>query len=110
MRTASREYRLKADESYQIGEVGHPVRAYLDVEGIIRAAKDAGVDAIYPGYGFLSENPDLAQACEDNGIAFVGPNHRFSNSPATRPRPSRPPMRPACPRCAAATRPMIPRR
>jgi len=70
------EYRLKADESYQIGEVGHPVRAYLDVEGIIRAAKDAGVDAIYPGYGFLSENPDLAQACEDNDIAFVGPNHK----------------------------------
>ena len=69
------EYRLKADESYQIGEVGHPVRAYLDVAGIIRTAKDAGVDAIYPGYGFLSENPDLAQACEDNGITFVGPAH-----------------------------------
>ena len=69
------EYRLKADESYQIGEVGHPVRAYLDVAGIIRTAKDAGVDAIYPGYGFLSENPDLAQACEDSGITFVGPAH-----------------------------------
>ncbi|MCW3159280.1 pyruvate carboxylase [Micropruina sonneratiae] len=69
------EYRLKADESYQIGEVGHPVRAYLDVEGIIAAALEAGVDAIYPGYGFLSENPDLAQACEDNGITFVGPDH-----------------------------------
>ena len=70
------EYRLKADESYQIGEVGHPVRAYLDVDGIIRAAKAAGVDAIYPGYGFLSENPDLAQACEENGIVFVGPRHQ----------------------------------
>ncbi len=69
------EYRLKADESYQIGEVGHPVRAYLDVEGIIHAALEAGADAIYPGYGFLSENPDLAQACEDNGITFVGPPH-----------------------------------
>ncbi len=69
------EYRLKADESYQIGEVGHPVRAYLDVAGIIAAALEAGADAIYPGYGFLSENPDLAQACEDNGITFVGPDH-----------------------------------
>ncbi|QLQ17049.1 MAG: pyruvate carboxylase [Micropruina sp.] len=69
------EYRLKADESYQIGEVGHPVRAYLDVEGIIKVALEAGADAIYPGYGFLSENPDLAQACEDNGITFVGPHH-----------------------------------
>ncbi len=51
------EYRLKADESYEIGERGHPVRAYLDVEGIVRAAKEAQADAIYPGYGFLSENP-----------------------------------------------------
>ncbi|HRA74652.1 MAG TPA: biotin carboxylase N-terminal domain-containing protein, partial [Propionicimonas sp.] len=69
------EYRLKADESYQIGERGHPVRAYLDVAGIIRAAQDAGADAIYPGYGFLSENPDLAQACERAGITFIGPRH-----------------------------------
>ncbi len=69
------EYRLKADESYQIGEVGHPVRASPVGAGILRAAKDAGADAIYPGYGFLSENPDLAQACEDNGITFVGPAH-----------------------------------
>lgn len=69
------EYRLKADESYQIGEVGHPVRAYLDVEGIIHAALEAGADAIYPGYGFISENPDLALACEENGITFVGPDH-----------------------------------
>ncbi|MFT3860122.1 pyruvate carboxylase [Micropruina sp.] len=67
------EYRLKADESYQIGEVGHPVRAYLDVDGIIAAALDAGADAIYPGYGFLSENAGFAQACADNGITFVGP-------------------------------------
>ncbi len=69
------EYRLKADEAYQIGEEGHPVRAYLDVEGIITAAKEAGADAIYPGYGFLSENPDLAQRCEEEGITFVGPAH-----------------------------------
>ncbi|MTB71328.1 pyruvate carboxylase [Arsenicicoccus cauae] len=69
------EYRLKADESYQIGEEGHPVRAYLDVEGIITAAKEAEADAIYPGYGFLSENPDLAQRCQEEGITFVGPAH-----------------------------------
>ncbi len=69
------EYRLKADESYQIGEVGHPVRAYLDVAGIVAAAVAAGADAVYPGYGFLSENPDLATACEKAGITFVGPNH-----------------------------------
>ncbi len=68
------EYRLKADESYEIGEHGHPVRAYLDVDGIIEAAKHAGADAIYPGYGFLSENPDLPQACVRAGITFIGPS------------------------------------
>ncbi|WP_353987757.1 pyruvate carboxylase [Ruicaihuangia caeni] len=66
-------HRLKADEAYQIGEVGHPVRAYLDVNEIIRVAKLSGADAIYPGYGFLSENPDLAQAAAEHGIAFIGP-------------------------------------
>ncbi|MEU5981338.1 pyruvate carboxylase [Streptomyces sp. NPDC047434] len=67
-------HRLKADEAYEIGEPGHPVRAYLSVEEIIRAARLAGADAVYPGYGFLSENPELAQACEDAGITFVGPS------------------------------------
>ena len=67
------EHRLKADEAYQIGEIDHPVRAYLDIDEIIRIAKLAGADAIYPGYGFLSENPDLARACADAGITFVGP-------------------------------------
>ena len=66
-------HRLKADEAYQIGEEGHPVRAYLDVDEIIRVAKLSGADAIYPGYGFLSENPDLAEAARANGIAFIGP-------------------------------------
>ncbi|NEM89991.1 pyruvate carboxylase [Galbitalea soli] len=66
-------HRLKADEAYQIGEKGHPVRAYLDVAEIIRVAKQSGADAIYPGYGFLSENPDLAQAAADAGITFIGP-------------------------------------
>ncbi|MCX2733662.1 pyruvate carboxylase [Saccharopolyspora sp. NFXS83] len=68
-------HRLKADESYEIGEPGHPVRAYLSVDEIIKAAQTAGADAIYPGYGFLSENPDLAKACHDAGITFVGPSH-----------------------------------
>lgn len=66
-------HRQKADEAYQIGEEGHPVRAYLDVTEIIRVAKLAGADAIYPGYGFLSENPELAEAAAANGITFIGP-------------------------------------
>nr|MDQ2698464.1 ATP-grasp domain-containing protein [Actinomycetota bacterium] len=66
-------HRQKADEAYQIGEPGHPVRAYLNVDEIIRVAKESGADAIYPGYGFLSENPDLAQAAADAGITFIGP-------------------------------------
>ena len=66
-------HRLKADESYEIGEKGHPVRAYLSVDEIIRVARHAGADAVYPGYGFLSENPDLAAACARAGITFVGP-------------------------------------
>ncbi len=66
-------HRLKADEAYQIGEIGHPVRAYLDVEEIIRVAKECGADAIYPGYGFLSENPHLAEAAIAHGIVFIGP-------------------------------------
>src|SRR5918994_2479583 len=66
-------HRIKADEAYQIGERGHPVRAYLDIDEIIRAARQSGADAIYPGYGFLSENPDLARACAQAGIAFIGP-------------------------------------
>lgn len=66
-------HRLKADESYQIGEVGHPVRAYLSVDEIVETARRCGADAVYPGYGFLSENPDLAASCAAAGIAFVGP-------------------------------------
>ncbi|MGB4135224.1 MAG: pyruvate carboxylase [Microbacterium sp.] len=66
-------HRLKADEAYEIGERGHPVRAYLDVDEIVRVAKESGADAIYPGYGFLSENPELAEKAAAAGIAFVGP-------------------------------------
>ncbi|WP_271395131.1 pyruvate carboxylase [Neomicrococcus lactis] len=66
-------HRQKADEAYRIGEEGHPVRAYLDVNEIVRVAKESGADAIYPGYGFLSENPDLARTAAEAGITFVGP-------------------------------------
>ena len=66
-------HRLKADEAYQIGERGHPVRAYLDVDEIIRVARECGADAIYPGYGFLSENPELAEKAAAHGITFIGP-------------------------------------
>jgi pyruvate carboxylase len=69
-------HRLKADESYQIGgssHPGHPVRAYLSVDDIVDTARRAGADAVYPGYGFLSENPELAAACLNAGITFVGP-------------------------------------
>ena len=66
-------HRQKADEAYLIGEEGHPVRAYLDVDEVVRVAKESGADAIYPGYGFLSENPRLARAAKEAGITFVGP-------------------------------------
>lgn len=67
-------FRTKADESYLIGENKSPIDAYLDMEGIIRLAKSKKVDAIHPGYGFLSENPVFAKMCRDNGIAFIGPS------------------------------------
>src|ERR1700730_18575039 len=66
-------HRFKADEAYQIGAGKGPVEAYLDFAGIIALAKEKGVDAIHPGYGFLSENPALARACEKADITFVGP-------------------------------------
>src|ERR1700751_90618 len=66
-------HRFKADEAYQVGAGKGPVEAYLDIAGIVAVAKATGVDAIHPGYGFLSENPALARACEKAGITFVGP-------------------------------------
>lgn len=66
-------HRYKADESYQIGNDDEPLKPYLNPQEIIRVAKENGVDAIHPGYGFLSENPHFAQACAANGIVFVGP-------------------------------------
>lgn len=67
-------FRTKADESYLIGEGRGPVDAYLDIDGIISLAKRKKVDAIHPGYGFLSENAEFARKCEENGITFIGPN------------------------------------
>lgn len=66
-------HRYKADEAYQIGADTDPLKPYLDIDAIIRIAKKNGVDAIHPGYGFLSENAEFAQKCEDNGIVFIGP-------------------------------------
>ncbi|MDP1876207.1 MAG: pyruvate carboxylase [Actinomycetota bacterium] len=66
-------HRLIADEAYQIGEAGHPVRSYLDIPRIIELAHAAGADAVYPGYGFLSESAAFAQAVIDAGLTWVGP-------------------------------------
>ncbi|MDP3295551.1 MAG: pyruvate carboxylase [Nevskia sp.] len=66
-------HRFKADESYLVGAGQKPIAAYLDIPDIIRIARNAGVDAIHPGYGFLSENPTFAEACAAAGILFVGP-------------------------------------
>ncbi|NWG32137.1 MAG: pyruvate carboxylase [Rhodocyclaceae bacterium] len=66
-------HRFKADESYLVGAGKKPIAAYLDIEDIIRIAREAHVDAIHPGYGFLSENPDFAEACAQAGIVFIGP-------------------------------------
>jgi len=67
-------HRYKADESYQVGAGNDPVKAYLDIDGIINIAKECGADAIHPGYGLLSENPDFAKACSVAGITFIGPD------------------------------------
>ena len=66
-------HRFKADEAYLIGEDKGPVAAYLDIDSIVAVAKEKGVDAIHPGYGFLSENAQFARACAQAGITFVGP-------------------------------------
>ncbi|MBL8811040.1 MAG: pyruvate carboxylase [Planctomycetaceae bacterium] len=67
-------HRFKADEAYRIGKPGEPIRSYLDIPAIVALAKDVGVDAIHPGYGFLSERPEFAKACAEAGIKFVGPS------------------------------------
>ena len=69
-------HRLKADESYQIGEIGHPVRAYLSVSEIVDTARSAGADAVYPGYGFLSENPAAGRRVREEGHHVRRPQGR----------------------------------
>src|SRR6516164_8065488 len=67
-------HRLKADEAYQVGKAGEPIRSYLNIAGIVELAQEKQVDAIHPGYGFLSENAGFARACAAAGIVFIGPS------------------------------------
>src|SRR5256886_12037192 len=67
------EHRHKADEAYLVGRGKRPVDAYLGIEEILDVARQCGADAVHPGYGFLSENPELARACEQRGLRFIGP-------------------------------------
>ena len=73
-------HRFKADESYLVGDGKKPIDAYLDIADIIRIAKEVGADAIHPGYGFLSENPDFVDACNAAGIIFIGPDSEVMRS------------------------------
>ncbi len=81
-------HRFKADEAYQVGKGLGPIEAYLSIDEIIRVAKLSGADAIHPGYGFLSESPEFAEACAQNGIIFIGPQpetmRRLGNKVAAR--------------------------
>src|SRR5580700_7334944 len=66
-------HRFKADEAYGVGKPGEPLRSYLDIDAIVNLAIGHEIDAIHPGYGFLSENPQFARACQEAGIVFIGP-------------------------------------
>ena len=99
-------FRTKADEAYLIGENQSPLGAYLDIPGIIDLAKRRGVDAIHPGYGFLSENAEFARACDEAGITFVGPPVRCAGQHGRQAcRPRRLPLPAACPLSPAAPSP-----
>ena len=93
-------HRFKADEAYQVGRGTDPVRAYLGIEEILRIARDAGADAIHPGYGFLAENPELAEACVARGDHLDRPAAAGHGAPGQQGRgPRRWPSRPACRSC-----------
>src|ERR1700756_1504855 len=66
-------HRFKADEAYQVGKPGEPIRAYLDIPGIVDLAGRQEIEPIHPGYGFLSENAEFARRCREAGVVFVGP-------------------------------------
>ncbi len=68
-------HRFKADEAYVVGKGKRPIDAYLDIEDIIRIAKESGAEAIHPGYGFLSENLEFAKRCAEEGLIFIGHKH-----------------------------------
>src|SRR3954468_21248815 len=68
------QHRYKADESYQVGKDDEALKPYLNIDEIISVAKNKRVDAIHPGYGFLSENAEFARKCKTNGIIFIGPD------------------------------------
>jgi pyruvate carboxylase len=67
-------HRFKADEAYQIGKGLGPIEAYLSIPEMLRVAREAEADAVHPGYGFLSESPDFAEACAKAGLTFIGPS------------------------------------
>jgi pyruvate carboxylase len=90
-------HRYKADEGYQIGRDEDPLRPYLDVEGIILLAKRHKIDAIHPGYGFLSENVTLARRCRDENIIFVGPSPEAMEALGDKVGPKTWPRAPGCP-------------
>ena len=79
-------HRFKADEAYQVGQTGEPIKSYLDIPGIIKIRKENDVDAVHPGYGFLSENAEFAQACADNDITLIG-CRLMSRKPGDKTRP-----------------------
>ena len=104
-------HRFKADEAYLVGKPGEPIRAYLDIDGIIALAKQHDVDAIHPGYGFLSENPEFARACERGGHHLRRPARRTcSNSSATRSPPATSPSKAGVPVLGGSDKPIDGRR
>ena len=97
-------HRLKADEAYQVGKAGEPIRSYLDIAAIVGLAQEKQVDAIHPGYGFLSENAEFARACAGAGIVFVGPPPELLDLLGDKVAARNLAARPACRSFPAATR------
>ena len=97
-------HRFKADEAYLVGKTGEPIRAYLDIDGIIALAGQHGVDAIHPGYGFLSENANLRGPVQRRASSSSGRGRKFWTNLETKSPPGGLPKKPACPCSVAATR------